>query len=285
VRLSFLMPLTRENIARARKLSYDALEVSAGWATSPTLEELEADLPALKDALGEAGIGVTSVAIYGNTIGTPVDEAVAYWERAMKVSLALGSHVVSGLTGRENALTVDENLPLFQERFQPICRRAEDLGVKVALEPWPGSVLGHGPYRWTNMATTPELWTRLIDAVPSPALGMEYDPSHFAWQQIDHLWVISAFGDRIHHMHAKDILFDEQKLAWVGVHGKGWWRFVIPGLGELDWDEIFEALADADYQGDVAVEHEDREYLHERWDEGLAIARGTLRPLVKEYNG
>jgi len=94
------MPLTRENIARARKLSYDALEVSAGWATSPTLEELEADLPALKDALGEAGIGVTSVAIYGNTIGTPVDEAVAYWERAMKVSLALGSHVVSGLTGR-----------------------------------------------------------------------------------------------------------------------------------------------------------------------------------------
>ncbi len=282
--LSFLMPLTLENIARAEKLGYDAIEVGAGWATAPTLGEIEANLSQFKDALVESGIGVTSVAIYGNTIGTPIDEAVDHWERAMRVALDLGCGVVSGLTGRDNALTVDDNLPLFAERFGPICERAEDLGVRIALEPWPGSVRGHGPYRWTNMATTPELWTRLIDAVPSPALGMEYDPSHYVWQQIDHLWVISAFADRIHHVHAKDIVIDERKLAWVGVHGAGWWRFVIPGLGELDWEDIFDALAGAGYQGDLAVEHEDNTYLNERWDEGLAIALGTLRPLVRDYS-
>lgn len=132
--LSFLMPLTLENIARAEKLGYDAIEVGAGWATAPTLGEIEANLSQFKDALVESGIGVTSVAIYGNTIGTPVDEAVDHWERAMRVALDLGCGVVSGLTGRDNALTVDENLPLFAERFGPICERAE--GSWACALPW-----------------------------------------------------------------------------------------------------------------------------------------------------
>lgn len=283
MKLAFLMPLTFESVAIARELGYDAIEVGARWVDAPIMDELERDLSPLRDALGEGGIAVTSVAIYGNTIGTPVDDAVAYYHRAMRLARSLGCGVVSGLTGRDNSLTVDENLPLFRERFSAIAARAEEMGVKIALEPWPGSVLGHGPYRWTNMATTPELWARLFDEVPNPALGLEYDPSHLAWQEIDHLRAIREFGDRIHHVHAKDIVIDRDLLARVGVHGRGWWRFVIPGLGELDWGAIFGALREAGYRGDVAVEHEDREYLGERWTEGLAIAHRTLRPLVEGY--
>jgi len=67
------------------------------------------------------------------------------------------------------------------------------------------------------------------------------------------------------------------------VHGRGWWRFVIPGLGLLDWGAIFAALKAAGYQGDVAVEHEDSAYLGERWNEGLTIGLKTLRPLVAAY--
>jgi len=285
MKLAFLMPLTTDSIATAKELGYDAIEVKAGWVDSSQIEDLEADLPQLQDALGEAAITVSSVAIYGNTIGTPVDDAVAYYHRAMRLARSLGCSVVSGLTGRDNSLSVDANLPLFEERFSAIAARAEDLGVKIALEPWPGSVLGHGPYRWTNMATTPELWAALFDLVPSPALGLEYDPSHLVWQQIDHLRAIREFGSRIHHMHAKDIVIDRDRLSRVGVHGRDWWRFVLPGLGELDWKAIFAALADVGYAGDVAVEHEDREYYGERWNEGLAVAHRTLRPLVDAFNG
>jgi len=283
VKLAHLTDLSTGTIANARALGYDAIEAQVRWLDGPGLPKLEEGLPRLRDALAQQGIAITSVAAYGNVIGTPVDQAVAYYERAMTAALALDCGVISGLTGRDNSLTVDENLPLFEERFAPICRRAEEQGLRIALEPWPGSVLGHGPYRWTNLATTPELWSRLFETVPSPALGLEYDPSHLIWQGIDHLQAIRDYGERIHHIHAKDITIDQETLKRVGVHGRGWWRFVIPGLGQIDWPALFDTLKQAGYTGDVAVEHEDREYLGERWNQGLALALKTLRPLVEAY--
>ena len=283
MRLAYLTPLTLETIANARRLGYDALEVGAHWVDRPTLGELEENLPALRQALTEQEVAITSVAIYGNTIETPVEEALDHYRRAFDLALALDCGVVSGLTGRDNRLTVDDNLPLFQERFESIAQAAEERGVRIALEPWPGSVQGHGPYRWTNLASTPELWDRLFEAVPSPALGLEYDPSHLAWQGIDHLQAIRDYANRIHHVHAKDIIIDKARLSHVGVHGRGWWRFVIPGLGQLNWAEMLDTLKAAGYEGDVAVEHEDEAYLKGRWNEGLSIALKTLRPLVDAY--
>ena len=283
MKLGYLTPLTPQTIANARQLGYDAIEVGAGWLTQPTLGQLERDLPALKGLLAQQQISITSVAIYGGTVEAPAQEAIAYYQRAIVLARALGCAVVSGMTGRDNSRTVDENLPLFVERFGPISRIAADHGVRIAFEPWPGSVLGHGPYRWTNMATTPELWDKLFAAVPSAALGLEYDPSHLIWQGIDHLQVIRDYGPRIAHVHAKDIIMDQAMLKRVGVHGRGWWRFVIPGLGQLDWPAIFAALKGVGYGGDMAVEHEDNAYLGERWNEGLAIGLKTLRPLVQAY--
>ncbi len=283
MRLGYLTPLSVETIANAQKLGYDAVDVAAGWVDQPTLNDLQADLPALRDALKEHKIAVTAVAVYGGTIETPLEKSVAHYRRAIELARALRCSVVSGLTGRDNSLTVDENLPLFEEYFQPITEIAEDHDVRIALEPWPGRVLGHGPYHWTNLATTPELWDKLFEVVPSPALGLEYDPSHLLWQGIDHLQAIRDYGERIYHVHAKDIIIDEKTLHRVGVHGRGWWRFVIPGLGQIDWPALFEALNEVGYEGDMAVEHEDRAYMAERWGDGLLLGLKTLRPLVETF--
>jgi len=281
--LGFLMPLSLDTISTAKQLGYDSIEVGAGWL-SDSLNELEKQQPELSAALSDKQIKISSIAIYGGSVNTPVDQAISYWTRAIKLTRAFGCNVVSGLTGRDNTLTVDQNLPLFKDRFATIAQVAEDNGVLIAFEPWPGSVLGHGPYRWTNMATTPELWDRLLDAVPNPSLGLEYDPSHLYWQEIDYIRAIREYGSRIYHMHAKDIVVDKAKLGHVGVHGNGWWRFVLPGLGVLDWSAIFNALHDVSYTGDVAVEHEDNAYLKDKWNEGLAIALRNLRPYVTAYN-
>ena len=283
MKLACLMPLTVENIVTARKLGYDALEARLGWRNQPLMAQAEADLPALCEALAQHKIGVTAVAIYGGTIEAPLEEAVAYWERAMALARQVGCSVVAGMTGRDNSRSVEDNLPAFQAHFARLAHSAEERGMRIALEPWPGTVTGHGPYRWANLATTPELWARLFEAVPSPALGLEYDASHLVWQGIDPLQAIRDFGKRIHHVHAKDILIDDALLRRVGVHGRDWWRFVIPGLGQINWTEIFAALKEAGYRGDLAVEHEDRGYLERRWNEGLTIALKTLRPLVDAY--
>ena len=282
MKLAHLAPLSCETIGNAKRLGYDAIEVKAGWRDGSALPELERELPALREALNEHEISISAVAIYGDTILSSVKDSLVYWTRAFDMAQALGSRVVAGMTGRDNAKTVEENLPLFLEHFGPIVKTAEEREMLVALEPWPGPIVGHGPYVWRNLATTPELWDRLFETIPSPALGLEYDPSHLVWQGIDHLQAIHDYGDRIHHVHAKDIAVDETRLAHVGVHGHGWWRFVIPGLGRVDWPAIFAALREVGYRGDVAVEHEDREYLRDRWNEGLSLGLKTLRPLLEE---
>jgi sugar phosphate isomerase/epimerase len=84
-------------------------------------------------------------------------------------------------------------------------------------------------------------------------------------------------------VHAKDIVIDRARLGRVGVHGRGWWRFVVPGLGEVDWPGLFRNLRLVSYAGDMSVEHEDRVYLNERWEEGLQLGLNFLRPFVAAY--
>ena len=284
MKLSYLTPLSLDTIRNAQRLGYDGIEAGAGFIGRSTLDEILGNIGALREALANHKQTITSVAIYGGTIEAAKDEAVAYYAKAFEIAKALDCSVVSCLTGRRNDLSVADNMPIFAEYFTPICAMAEDKGIRLAMEPWPGMVLGHGPYRWTNLATTPELWDMLFEAVDSPALGLEYDPSHLVWQGIDFLQAIKDYAGRINHVHAKDIIIDEAKLKRVGVHGsRGWWRFVIPGLGQINWVELFDTLKAVGYAGDMAVEHEDQTYLKDRWNEGLSIAIKTLRPLVDAY--
>jgi sugar phosphate isomerase/epimerase len=282
MRLGYLMPLTVDNIITARKLGFDALEANAGWLTAPALQHLERSLPSIKDALAREKVAVTAVAIYGDAVSAPVADAVAYYGRAMAVAREVGCTVIAGMTGRDNTRSVGDNIPLFKERFDPIARMAADRGMRVAFEPWPGRVTGYGPYAWANLATSPEMYDRLFEAVSSAALGIEYDASHYVWQGIDHLKVLRDYGARMYHMHAKDITIDVARLRRTGVHGADWWRFVIPGLGQIDWPTLFATAHEAGYGGDLALEHEDQTYYGERWNEGLLLGLKTLRPLVEE---
>jgi len=65
------------------------------------------------------------------------------------------------------------------------------------------------------------------------------------------------FADRLFHSHAKDTLVDKAKRARVGVYGSGWWRYVIPGFGNIDWGEYTAHLRMAGYDGVLSIEHED----------------------------
>jgi sugar phosphate isomerase/epimerase len=281
MRLGYLAPLTTETIATAQRLGYDGIEVDAGWVDRPRLDELERALPRLQEALLEAGIQVTSVAVYGNAVATPAAETIGYYARAIELAVALGGRVLGSITGRDNTLSLDDNLSLLVERFGPIADLAQSADVRIAFEPWPGRVTGYGPYRWTNLALSPVMYDRIFALLPQPALGIEYDPSHFAWQGMDYVQIIHDYGDRIHHVHAKDVLIDEVLLKRGGVHASGWWRTCLPGLGQIDWPLVMDALAQVNYRGDVAVEHEDADYRGERREEGLALALKTLRPLIE----
>jgi sugar phosphate isomerase/epimerase len=121
----------------------------------------------------------------------------------------------------------------------------------------------------------------MFEAVPSDALGLEFDPSHLVWQQIDYLDALYHFRDRIYHVHAKDTEIVPSVLAKVGIFGSGWWRYRIPGLGIVDWSAFLSALYEIGYDGGVAIEHEDPVFTGERFEMGLVLGYNTLAPLIQ----
>ena len=68
------------------------------------------------------------------------------------------------------------------------------------------------------------------------------------WKQAQH---------RIFHTHAKDTLVDRAARARVGIYASGWWRYVIPGFGNIPWGEYISHLRMNGYDGVLSIEHED----------------------------
>jgi len=76
-----------------------------------------------------------------------------------------------------------------------------------------------GPCRVWLPCTTPEIWRRMFDEIPSGSFGLNYDPSHLVWQHMDYIKPLREFADRIFHVHAKDVRIDREGLDDEGQIG------------------------------------------------------------------
>jgi sugar phosphate isomerase/epimerase len=138
---------------------------------------------------------------------------------------------------------------------------------------WPGG---------KNLATSPAIWRRMFNDIPSPSFGLNYDPSHFALQFMDPVSPLREFRDKLFHVHAKDVQIFPERLNEVGVfaHPAQWHQPRIPGYGEIDWARFMAGLTAAGYDGPVCIEVEDDTFgqtLAGR-QRALKVARNVLRP-------
>ena len=213
----------------------------------------------------ERGVELSSLAFYPNTMDEDLEKRAANIAHLKKVILAsekLGVGMVTTFVGRATHKTVEENLELFREIWPPIVAFAEEHHVKVAIENcpmwfdatnWPGG---------QNLFTTPDIWRRCFEILPSPNFGINYDPSHFIWQQMDYIRPLYEFKDRIFHVHYKDIKLYPEKLARVGVmaYPLQYMEPKLPGLGDVNWAKYVSALTDIGYSGYTCIEVEDRAF-------------------------
>jgi len=127
-----------------------------------------------------------------------------------------------------------------------LAARAEDKGIKIALENWVATNIQHLG-----------LWELMFHEVPAANFGLNFDPSHLVWQGIDYLHAVEVFGKRIFHTHAKDTEVVAHRVAWSGNQVDGWWRYVIPGLGDVRWGPYIARLRSVGFNGVLSIEHED----------------------------
>jgi sugar phosphate isomerase/epimerase len=244
----------------------------------------EAKAREINDRCAGTGVRISALGYYPNPLTPDADERavyVAHLRRLIDAAVLLGLKTVNTFVGRDQWKTIDENWPLLREVWPPLVLYAAERDINIGIEncpmfftqdEWPGG---------KNLAISPTVWRRMFAEIPDPHFGLNYDPSHLIWQQMDEVAPIVEFASRLHHVHAKDARLDRRKLDAAGILAVplDYHTPKLPGLGDVRWGAFFAALTDAGYTGPVCIEAEDRPFegsLHDR-KRALRQAAGFLR--------
>jgi len=255
--------------AERRYAGVTHVDVTAGFTKS--------DAARVNDLFAAAGVSISGLGYYPNPLALDAAEAkaaVAHIRKVIRAAALLGVGQMNSFVGRDWTKSVDANWPRFLKTWRPLVKFAEDQGVRIGIEncpmlfskdEWPGG---------KNLAHSPAIWRRMFADIPSKSFGLNYDPSHLVWQQMDYVAPIREFASRLFHVHAKDARVDFDGLDDHGVLGlpPQYHTPKLPGLGDVEWGPFFSALTDEKYTGPVCVEVEDRAY-----EGSLGLRKASLR--------
>ncbi len=209
----------------------------------------------VRAAAGETGTVISSVSIYGDILrGDPsAEETLHGYEALIDSAPAFGTDIVSGFTGRIPDRPIEESIGPWKSVFQRLLARAEDKGVRLAMENCRmGGTWKTG--RW-NLAIGPDAWEALFNEIPSAALGLEWEPCHQLLCLADPVAQLQRWAPKVFHVHGKDAHIDWEVIRAHGVFGKAKWAVQrTAGFGDSDWTTIIAALAKAGYEGAIDIE-------------------------------
>lgn len=215
-----------------RDLGFDVAEIPLDL-----LDEI--DVEKTKHFLEENGLRVTGCAVVGERRDLISDkaeirqEAKEYFSRCLEMLSVWGGTVLCGpcysavgkLTGQSRT---EEEWKRAVEGLKELAKVAEDCQVKLALEP-----LNRFETYFLNTA---EDAVRLVKEVDSPWVGIHLDTFHMNIEEKSLYQAIKQAGKHLFHVHTCE-------------NDRG-----TPGEGHVEWNEVFQALREINYQGDLVIE-------------------------------
>lgn len=198
---------------------------------------------------------ISCLAIYGNTLAANEhgQEVRSVLHDLITLAPLFGTHLVCCFAGRVTGASIPDSIPRFREVFTELADFAGSHGVRLAIENCLQGGNWHAGDR--NIAHNPDAWERMFTAVPSDALGLEWEPAHQLCQLIDPLPQLRVWAPRIFHVHGKDAEVQREVVATHGIQGEP--RFAhhrFPGLGDSNWSRILSELVRAGYRGTIDIE-------------------------------
>ncbi len=288
----------------AAQRGFSALELAA-WPVDSTRDYQARQIDAanfsksdgdrIKDLFAKHGLTISAMAYYDNNLHPDINlrnTCLDHLKKVIRAAAMLEVELVGTFVGARPDKSPDENIKEIGEVFRGLASYAADHGVKLMIENCPMD-------NWVqfgmpgNYAFSPELWDALFNEVPADNFGLNIDPSHLYWLGIDYLRCVKEYSSKIFHAHAKDTeILPEGKyrygVFWQQLNAdpwkSGWWRYRMPGLGEIDWGRFISVLQETGYDFVLSIEHEDPvwEGSEEKVKHGLQLGLKHLSQFIIE---
>lgn len=314
-------------IGFARELGADVLQLSAALHPSmtdlppaamldPVANTLDLRQPfdaararRVRAALEAAGVEVNDIGYFDNLLHDDAGRRAAkhdFLRRVFDAAAALGVAAVCGFVGRNQRLSLDQNLEAFETVFVPLLREAKARGLTYRVEPCPMPGWTASDHFHNNLAYTPATWIALHRICERHGVGdqlrIHYDPSHAILMGQDSRSIFqylrdAGYGFLIGGFHVKGQVIDAKGISAWGYGGqtieRGDWAGGQPSPRPEDQAKAWKKqTAFAEHELPGTARHDPLAYLQNRsvdWLDHQLAARELLSldvsrtPLIVEH--
>jgi sugar phosphate isomerase/epimerase len=314
--LQFSLDMECPNIQISAALHPTEADVSVEAMLDPVANTLDLRKPfdaarakRVQAAMKATGVGVTDIAFFDNMLHDDRDvrnKKHQFMLRVMDAAALLGVKAVCGFVGRNQKLSMDQNLLFFEEVFVPLLQAAKSRGIEYRVEqcPMPGWTTGDNFHN--NIGYTPGTWIALHRICEKHGVGdqfrVHYDPSHAILMGQDTRSIFQYLKDSgyeflISGFHVKGQVIDSKGVSAWGYGGqtveRGDWKNGSPSPNAADHVNAWKkqtVLCEHELPG--TARHDPLGYLQNRtvdWLDHQLAARELLKldiantPLVIEH--
>jgi len=237
--VAFARELGADNIQLAAALHPSDADIPEEAMLDPVANTLDLREPfnraratRVLNTMSEHQIGLSDLAYFDNMLH--FDAAIRerkrqFMLRVFDAAVLLGVNAVCGFVGRNQALSMDQNLLDFEEHFVPLLKEAKARGLTFRVEqcPMPGWTTSDNFHN--NIAYTPGTWIALHRICDRSGVGdqfrIHYDPSHAILMGQDTRSIFQYLKDTgynflIGGFHVKGQVVDARGVAEWGYGGQ-----------------------------------------------------------------
>lgn len=234
----------------------------AGFTGCEVGNKYPKDTKVLKEALDLRGMRIASKWFSSFLATKPYEETEQEFIKELTYLAAMGADRINvseqshSVQGKEDLSIFDYKVHFTEEEWKKLCDGLNRLG-KVAKDR--GFKLCFHHHMGTGVQTIEET-EYMLDNTDKDLVYLCYDTGHFTFSGEDPLYILKKYPDRIKHVHLKDVRADVLKKAtegrWSFLKAVREGTFTVPGDGCVDFDSVFAALDEMNYEGWLLVEAE-----------------------------
>jgi sugar phosphate isomerase/epimerase len=250
IRIGTLVPMSKGQSYIRQILPHGFESFSLTFWQKIDVSDLAAAARQILDCIGDKAV-ISSLGFFGNPLQD--ENAAKGIAQCIDAAGLFKCDIVAGFAGAIEGKPLPESMPQFKKVWSELAKRAEGRGVRLALENCDMGGTWNSP-KW-NIAHAPAAWEMIFNEVPSPNLGLEWEPCHQMVSFVDPIAQLRKWANKVFHVHGKDATVAWDVIRQYGTRGGRpfvWHR--TPGFGDTNWSDVITILRMNKFKGSIDIE-------------------------------